>query len=290
MTDYELAHEQESAGLPTTLPGKIVPIAIGETRLLIIENEKFALKLSVLPGQAEKSARLVIALEAAQDTHSTLSTRIILRNEKRQILASEALPSAASVNFSNLALGRYQLEARQDNQSWQWTLDLVASDKPEHEARTTTKDSGPKSRGDPNLHSTALETNPLGETKRMRRHTHLHFPSECQLGVSTPLSVQLTLNPLRSDDPAIRPPSPLDLHPSQQETQRGALDLLITVSARGFSVTPTHGTMNVPFDSDSELLTFGLTSLEPGDQLIEVRFFHQTARVGYVGLQTTVVP
>ena len=47
--------------------------------------------------------------------------------------------------------------------------------------------------------------------------------------------------------------------------------------------------MRIPFGQDSEKIEFGLVGQRLGSQIIEIEFFHGTARVGYVVVETRIV-
>jgi hypothetical protein len=62
----------------------------------------------------------------------------------------------------------------------------------------------------------------------------------------------------------------------------------VQVTAENFIVKQRGQKMIISGNKDSEEIIFELTPIELGEQIIEVEFFHECARVGYVIVTTNV--
>lgn len=113
------------------------------------------------------------------------------------------------------------------------------------------------------------------------RHTRIDFPSECILERKVDLHIQLT----REAPTYTRAPQTLLVKFSASQEQ---VILDVHVTAPSFAVHQPHKTMIVPIDGDSEEVSFTLVPLEIGEQIVEIEFFHNGTRIGYVLVKTNV--
>lgn len=132
------------------------------------------------------------------------------------------------------------------------------------------------------------------DRKTLERHTAVRFPAQCVIGQPAVLTVQLTVRPkdpelYTSEQARLQPPRAMSIEPTHSELERQVVNLIVMVSADNFQVDSRWRTLVVPLETDSEVVQFVLTAVRPGSRLIEIEFFHSTARIGYVVVNTEVV-
>lgn len=113
-----------------------------------------------------------------------------------------------------------------------------------------------------------------------RRTTEVIFPERCQINQIATLHIQLRLAPAEFTR-EVGGPNTASTAP--------ATNLTVRVSSAAFIVDTPSRSLLLPFDSDSETIHFNLTARHIGVQSIDVQFFHNTARVGYVVIETEIV-
>ncbi|MCP4405926.1 MAG: response regulator [bacterium] len=116
---------------------------------------------------------------------------------------------------------------------------------------------------------------------KLTRHTRIEFPSKCQLEQKVELRIQLTKE---------IPPTTRVLQKMTIDVEKPAEPILLDVhvTAPTFAIQPRRQSLRVQIDRDSEMATFLLFPLELGKQTLEIEFFHQSLRVGYLLVTTTV--
>lgn len=135
----------------------------------------------------------------------------------------------------------------------------------------------------------------LLDSFKLRRFTDVRFPEQCSIHQPSHLSVQITLKPVDTEvnvpvgEPRSLPPLEIPLEPTPQEVEKQRVDLLVSISAESFEADKWWQALSVPFEQDSEKIEFELVGQELGAHIIEVEFFHGSARVGYVVVETQVV-
>ena len=133
----------------------------------------------------------------------------------------------------------------------------------------------------------------IGKASGLSRFTDVRFPGKCRIRESVRLSVQLTARPVPiSMEPSVPPPGqhrPMPVNISRRDSLAELVNLLVTVSADGFSIDPPWCMMKVPLSGDSETVNFDLIGHSLGRKVIEVEFFDGTVRVGYGAIETVVV-
>lgn len=134
--------------------------------------------------------------------------------------------------------------------------------------------------------SARAESKTLSQEEQLKsttveRHTRIDFPSECILERKVDLRIQLT----REAPTYTRAPQTLLVAFSASKEQ---VILDVHVTAPSFAVHQPHKTMTVPIGGDSEQVSFTLVPLEIGEQVVEIEFFHNGTRIGYVLVKTNV--
>jgi SOS-response transcriptional repressor LexA len=106
---------------------------------------------------------------------------------------------------------------------------------------------------------------------QQRRFTDIRFPEQCRINQPVHLSIQLTVDSMTRGG------------------REGQAELIVFVSADSFEIDRRWQKLSVPFGQDSEKVEFELVGQKLGTQIIEIEFFHGTARVGYIVVETRVV-
>lgn len=114
-----------------------------------------------------------------------------------------------------------------------------------------------------------------------KRFTFIDFPSKCQINKKVQLRVQLT----KAIPSYTRVLKQLDLL-INSETREICLE--INISAKGFALRDWHKQLRFLVSEDSEIAVFDLVALDTGKHAIEIEFFFEAARVGYVIVETEV--
>ena len=65
--------------------------------------------------------------------------------------------------------------------------------------------------------------------------------------------------------------------------------LYVHITASGFTMQQRHKPLILPVNGDSEEIIFKLVPVDLGEQVVEIEFFHQGSRVGYVLVKTNVI-
>jgi CHAT domain len=118
-------------------------------------------------------------------------------------------------------------------------------------------------------------------TKRVERHTRIEFPRKCALEKKTELKIQLTKTPPLKT--RARKKLKIDVPPKVKK-----INVEINVTAPTFAMQERRKGMSMLLNNDSEEVTFTLIPVELGEQVIEVEFFYESVRVGYVLVKTHV--
>ena len=117
--------------------------------------------------------------------------------------------------------------------------------------------------------------------RRIERHTRVDFPALCKLEKKVDLKIQLTKSTPKKT--RVRKKLEFEVAP---EVKKITLD--INVTAPQFAIQERKKRMLMSVDEDSEEVRFTLVPLELGDQVIEVEFFYESLRVGYLLVKTRV--
>lgn len=118
-------------------------------------------------------------------------------------------------------------------------------------------------------------------TVRVERYTHVDFPNQCALETKVDLRIQLTKTP-----PAkTRTRKKLKIDVARPVKN---IKIEINVTAPAFAMQERRKLMSMSVSKDSEEITFTLIPLELGEQVIEVEFFYESLRVGYILVKTRV--
>lgn len=117
--------------------------------------------------------------------------------------------------------------------------------------------------------------------RRIERHTRVDFPAHCELEKKVDLRIQLTKSIPKKT--RVRKKLSLNIAP---EVKKITLD--INVTAPQFAIQERKKQMLMSVDKDSEEVTFTLVPLELGNHVIEVEFFYESLRVGYLLVKTYV--
>jgi len=125
------------------------------------------------------------------------------------------------------------------------------------------------------------KVSPKVPTKRVERHTRIQFPKQCALEKKAELRIQLTKN--RPVKTRVRKKLKIDVAPRVKN-----INLEINVTAPTFAMQERRKVMSMSLNKDSEEVTLTLIPLELGEQVIEVEFFYESIRVGYVLVKTHV--
>ena len=121
----------------------------------------------------------------------------------------------------------------------------------------------------------------LPKHTKIRRHTRVLFPAACVQDRKVELRLQLTCKqPLIS---RVRNILNIALPEGQEET---TLDVRVTAPA--FAAQSWHQPMTVPRAADSQEIVFSLFPTEKGEQSVEVEFYQEATRVGYLVVSTVV--
>lgn len=60
------------------------------------------------------------------------------------------------------------------------------------------------------------------------------------------------------------------------------------ITAPSFSTSHKYKSLLLPVNRDSEEIVFKLVPVDLGNQMVEIEFFHECIRVGYVLVETNV--
>ncbi|MDB9394690.1 hypothetical protein [Microcystis aeruginosa] len=115
----------------------------------------------------------------------------------------------------------------------------------------------------------------------IERHTRIEFPSECILEQKVDLKIQLTQEIPKSTRVQEKISLPVESNTKQ-------VKLNVKVTAPGFAIRPSQQQLTVLVKGDSNEVTFTLFPLETGKQVIEIEFFQEATRVGYLLVPTKV--
>lgn len=118
-------------------------------------------------------------------------------------------------------------------------------------------------------------------TAKIQRHTRIDFPAQCVLERKVDLRIQLT-----RDVPKLTRVLKKMIVLVHGSVEQVTLDVHIT--APGFALQQWHKPLVLPVSGDSEEIVFTLVPLELGEQVVEIEFFHEASRVGYVLVTTDV--
>jgi hypothetical protein len=118
---------------------------------------------------------------------------------------------------------------------------------------------------------------PLSTT--LRRYPKVSFPATCTVGRPVRLSVDLRLRPPKST--AASGVVDVPFAPSED-----AVLLSVVVSASGFDLDRQSEDMLVPRTTRSQRVTFTLRPAEPGLRRVEIEFYKNAVRVGYLSVGT----
>ena len=130
---------------------------------------------------------------------------------------------------------------------------------------------------------------------KIERFTDIRFPEQCQLHQPVTLTVQLTVQPVEPDpdasptEPKSRSPKRMYLEASPVEAQKEQIKILVCIMSDGFRTDQRWGELTLPLHGNSQKIAFELTGIKLGQQIVEVEFYHQASRCGYVIVGTTVV-
>jgi hypothetical protein len=115
----------------------------------------------------------------------------------------------------------------------------------------------------------------------IERHTRIEFPSECVLEQKVDLKIQLT-----QEIPEFTRVLEKILLTVGLNTKQ--VKLSVKVTAPAFAIRPYQRQLTVPVMGDSNEVIFTLVPLERGEQVIEIEFFQEATRVGYLLVPTKV--
>jgi hypothetical protein len=115
----------------------------------------------------------------------------------------------------------------------------------------------------------------------IERHTRIEFPSECVLEQKVDLKIQLT-----QEVPEFTRVLEKILLTVGRSTKQ--VELNVKVTAPAFAIRPYQQKLTVPVKGDSNEVIFTLVPLERGEQVIEIEFFQEATRVGYLLVPTKV--
>ena len=115
----------------------------------------------------------------------------------------------------------------------------------------------------------------------IERHTRIEFPSECVLEQKAKLKIQLT-----QEIPEFTRVQEKILLTVGRSTKHVKLNVKVTAPA--FAIRPYQQKLTVPVKGDSNEVIFTLVPLERGEQVIEIEFFQEATRVGYLLVPTKV--
>ena len=115
----------------------------------------------------------------------------------------------------------------------------------------------------------------------IQRHTRIEFPTECVLEQKVELKIQLTQEIPKST--RVQEKIALTLESNSKQVK-----LNVKVTAPAFAIKPYQQQLTVPVKGNSNEVTFTLFPLETGKQVIEIEFFQEATRVGYVLVPTKV--
>ncbi|GAB1542299.1 hypothetical protein NUACC21_49730 [Scytonema sp. NUACC21] len=118
-------------------------------------------------------------------------------------------------------------------------------------------------------------------TVTVERYTLVDFPLQCALEREVKLRIQLV-----KDAPNVTRALKKITIPLTSGVEQAKLDVAVT--APGFKILQCYKQMILPVNGDSEEVTFMLLPAELGEQVIEIEFFHEGLRVGYVIVETRV--
>lgn len=116
---------------------------------------------------------------------------------------------------------------------------------------------------------------------KIERYTRIEFPTECELEKKAELKIQLMKNV---------PVLTRVLKKISVKIAKNKKEIIFDahVTAPGFAIEQKSKSMKVPVDADSEELIFSLYPAERGEKAIEIEFFCNSLRVGYVIVKTYV--
>ena len=115
----------------------------------------------------------------------------------------------------------------------------------------------------------------------IERHTRIEFPSECVLEQKVDLKIQLT-----QEVPEFTRVLEKILLTVGRSTKQ--VELNVKVTAPAFAIRPYQQQLTVLVKGDSNEVIFTLVPLERGEQVIEIEFFQEATRVGYLLVPTKV--
>ena len=115
----------------------------------------------------------------------------------------------------------------------------------------------------------------------VERHTRIEFPAECRLGREVELKIQLTKG---------IPKLTRALKKVAIQVEHGVkfVTMDVHVTAPTFAIQQAQKRITLPIDDDSEEVVFTLTPSEAGEQAVEIEFFYNSSRVGYVIVKASV--
>ncbi len=121
------------------------------------------------------------------------------------------------------------------------------------------------------------------ENITIERNTRIEFPSECSIEKRVELKIQLTREVQKDTRVKEKIAIPIDL-----DAKEAKLNVNIT-AGKGFAISPQHSQeMNISVDGDSNEVIFSLFPVQEGTQIIEIEFFKEATRIGYVIVETYV--
>lgn len=118
-------------------------------------------------------------------------------------------------------------------------------------------------------------------TVKLARHTRIDFPSECVIEHKVDLRIQLTREVPKKT--RVQQELAINVKSGIKETT-----IIVNITAPEFAIQEYRKLLVMKVDEDSEEITFTLVPLELGEQVIEIEFFHESVRVGYVLVTTKV--
>jgi hypothetical protein len=125
---------------------------------------------------------------------------------------------------------------------------------------------------------------PVKDTEDKRdfeRHTRIDLPAECFLDQRVDLKIQLTREK----------PKATQVMSKVKTSLKSGIEIIeidVQITAQNFAKQEIRQVLTVPIDKDSDEITFTLFPRELGEQLIEIEFFYEASRIGYVIVQTNV--
>ena len=119
------------------------------------------------------------------------------------------------------------------------------------------------------------------ERSDIERYTRIEFPSECILQQKVDLRIQLVVQTPAQTRVLQKVSITTDIEVKE-------VTLYVHITASGFTMQQRHKPLILPVNGDSEEIIFKLVPVDLGEQVVEIEFFHQGSRVGYVLVKTNV--